>query len=99
MLQLPFIPPYIQAIDFRLRYTHYFFNLITYHTDVNENSTHFNYTITFLTINTTYTLSISADGEYPWCSYNNLRGNTSELVYITTTETSEDYLLCIAHLL
>jgi deleted-in-malignant-brain-tumors protein 1 len=86
---LPFIPAYIQEIDFRLNVTqensYYGTRIIHYYTVVTT-STEFNYTITGLTINQTYTLSISAEGEYQWCSYNGLVGNYSEPITITTAE-------------
>ena len=92
-MQLPFIPPYIEEIDFKLNVTHdsfYWPRIITYHvylTTIKE----FNYTITALTINETYTFSISAEGEYRWCSYNELLGNYSETINIATAERGEFY--------
>ena len=84
-MQLPFIPPYIRAIDFRIYITQSgSTRTITYHTTVTESSREFNYTITSLRRNETYEVEISAEGEYQWCSYNELIGDKSEPVNVTT---------------
>ena len=92
-MQLPFIPPYIRAIDFRIYITHSgsYPRTITYHTTVTESSREFNYTITRLSRNETYEVEISAEGEYQWCSYNELIGNKSEPVNVTTNAEGMGY--------
>ena len=92
-MQLPFIPPYIQAIDFRIYITHSgsYHRTIIYHTSVTESSREFNYTITSLSRNETYEVEISAGGEYQWCFYNELIGNKSEPVNVTTNAEGMGY--------
>ena len=88
-MQLPFIPPNIQEITFRLNVTRensfYGTRIFNYYTVVTT-TTEYNYTITGRTINSTYLVSIKADGEYQWCSYNRLFGNYSEPSTVATAE-------------
>ena len=88
-MQLLFIPPNIQEITFRLNVTQensYYGTRIFYYYTVVTTTTEFNYTITGLTINSTYLISIKAEGGYQWCSYNRLFGNYSEPIAIRTAE-------------
>ena len=90
--QLPFIPPYIEDIDFRINVTQedsYYGTRIFYFSSAATTTREFNYTISGLTINQTYLVSIKADGEYQWCSYNKLLGNYSEPITITTLDKGE----------
>ena len=88
-MQLPFIPPNIREITFRLNVTQensfYGARIFNYYIVVST-TTEFNYTITGLTINSTYLVSIKADGEYQWCSYNRIFGNYSEPITVATSE-------------
>ena len=94
IVQLPFIPPNVQEINFRLNVSAGFWgNYILRHYRVDATEMEFNYTISVLTINTTYTLSISAEGRYQWCSYNGVEGDYSELITIATAERG-DILTC-----
>ena len=49
----------------------------------------FNYTLPRLSFNTSYTLYIRAEGEYQWCSYNELLGKYGEPVVIATADMSK----------
>ena len=92
LLQLEFIPPLIQAIDFRLNVTSEdatFARIYVTRVPVTDTSMDFNYTIPRLSFNTSYTLYIRADGEYQWCPYNELLGEYSDPVVIATADMSQ----------
>ena len=83
------IPPLIRAIDFRIYYRprgRSYSSSTTYHTTVTQNDFKFNYTLSSLLKNTTYEIYVRAEGEYQWCSYNELIGENSEPVNMTTDE-------------
>ena len=85
--KLDFIPPSIRAIEFRINYRNTDTNVYSkfvYHTTVTQQSTVFSYTLSSLKRNTTYEIYIRAQGEYQWCPYNELIGNNSESVNLTT---------------
>ncbi|CAI8040608.1 Soluble scavenger receptor cysteine-rich domain-containing protein SSC5D [Geodia barretti] len=87
--QLKFIPPLIQAIDFRLNITTEgatFPSVYVTRVPVTNTSRVFNYTLPRLSFNTSYTLYIRAEGEYQWCPYNELLGKYSEPVVIATAD-------------
>ena len=92
LLQLEFIPPLIQAIDFRLNVTAEgatFATIFVTRVPVTNTSRVFNYTLPRLSFNTSYTLYIRAEGEYQWCSYNELLGKYSDPVIIATADMSQ----------
>ena len=92
LLQLKFIPPLIQAVDFRLNVTAEgatFPSIYVTRVPVTNTSRVFNYTLPRLSFNTSYTLYIRAEGEYQWCPYNELLGKYSDSVVIATADMSQ----------
>ena len=83
--QVSYIPPYMSSIDFRVYYARpgFFTYSSVYYTF--GSATQFNYTLSGLERNTTYKIYIRAEGSYSsWCWYNELIGNYSESVNMTT---------------
>ena len=65
----------------------------TYHVAVTESLKTFNYTIIGFSVNQTYEVEIAAEGEYQWCSYNEIIGNKSEPVNISTAAKGTFYIV------
>ena len=87
-VQISRIPPLIRAISFRIYYraAGSYTRSTTYRTPVSQNSSlEYSYTISSrITRNTTYTIYMRAEGEYTWCYYNDLLGENSDSVQVTT---------------
>ena len=90
-LQLSHIPPGVRGIDFwfslTLPDTGLLRNII-YYTRVTNISRSFQYTISGLELNKTYSVDLRAEGEYEWCSYNEIVGNRTERFVIKTSDES-----------
>ena len=56
------------------------------HKDVTAASREFNYIISYLSFNTSYTVRIRAEGEYRLCPYNVIVGEYSDAVMISTAD-------------
>ena len=85
--QLAFIPDYLATVTFTLNLTEadYPSNSYYYYTSVTSASREFNRTIRDLSFNTSYSISISAVGQYiyRWCR---IEGNASEAAIIATSD-------------
>lgn len=87
--QLNFIPPFIRAIGFRLNITAEGATrprILIYRAPVTNTSRDFNYTISSLSLNTSHTLYLRAEGEYQWCPTRELVGLYARAVIVSTAD-------------